>query len=383
MKREKNEIVNRKNCTGCGACKQICPKDCISFIEDKLGFQYPSIDQEKCVQCGLCRKVCPALNTQQDLQEDTTYFAAYHKDADCNEGSSSGGIFKLLAEFVLSQAGVVFGVMCDDEMQIHHGWIDKVQDIGRLQGSKYVQSDIRESFREAEIFLKKDKIVLFSGTPCQIAGLKRFLRKDYSNLICIDLVCHGVPYAKLWEKYIQWHKEKYKKTPVWANFRDKSSGWRDFSMKIKYDDGSVYCRKQDEDPFLRLFLQDIVLRESCYACSFKGIERQSDITLGDCWGIERIVPAWKEIEGVSLLMVHSLKGKEILQKIEMTSIQLKKEDVLPYNRNIMYSIKKDSRRRRFRIALAVSSIELLADQYCKPTLLDKVKYKLRVYCNQS
>lgn len=379
MRREKNEIADWKSCAGCGACIQKCPQRCIFFIEDKLGFRYPVIDYEKCIQCGMCRKVCPVLN-KRDLQENTMFYAAYNKDADCNAGSSSGGIFRLLAEFVVMQHGIVFGVICDDKMEIYHGWVDNVQDIAKLQGSKYVQSDTRDSFREAEHFLQKGKMVLFSGTPCQIAGLRRFLQKEYDNLICVDLVCHGVPSAKLWKKYIEWHIEKYKKIPVGANFRDKSSGWRDFSMKMKYSDGTVYCRKQEDDPFLRLFLQDIALRESCYACAFKGVERESDITLADCWGIEKLVPAWKEMEGVSLIMVHSRRGKRILEKIEKESMPLKKEDLLPYNKNIMHSVKKGKGRRKFMSAFSGFPIDALADQYCELTLIDKVKYKICVYC---
>lgn len=382
MKRARNEIVKRKSCTGCGACRQICPKECISVTEDKMGFQYPEINQEKCVQCGLCRKVCP-VRDKKAFRENTTYFAAYNKEFNSNDRSSSGGIFKLLAEYVLSLQGIVFGAMCDDNLDIHHGWIDKEQDIAKLQGSKYVQSDIRNSYCEAEHFLKSEKMVLFSGTPCQIAGLKSFLGKEYSNLICIDLVCHGVPSARLWRKYLQWHKETFGKIPMEVNFRDRSAGgWRWFFMKIKYNDGTVYCKRQDEDPFLRLFLQDIALRDSCYACEFKGVERQSDITLGDCWGIEKIIPEWKEIEGVSLLMVHSDKGAEILQKIQMASIEINKKDILRYNKNIICSVKKDSRRKKFSIALPENSIEMLADKYCKVTLADKVKYKFYVYYDQ-
>ena len=280
-----------KNCTGCSACLQKCPKQCISMIANEEGFLYPVIDEKKCINCGLCTKVCPQL--KKIKEESTEYPKAYamrNKNTEELKQSSSGGIFKVLANYVLENDGVVFGVAYDENLNVNHIKVKDKEKLKLLQGSKYVQSNINNTYKEAEKELKKNKIVLFSGTPCQIAGLNSFLMKYYDNLITCDLVCHGVPSQKLFKKYIEFLSEKFKSKVVKYNFRSKNKkGWGLVSQ-VETKDGKIRFVEPDFDPYYSNFLSSNTYRESCYKCYYSNCNRVSNITLADYWGINRIHP---------------------------------------------------------------------------------------------
>lgn len=352
-------IVNKSFCCGCAACVQICPKKCISLTEDKEGFLYPIVDKAACIDCGLCEKVCPYL-TEGIEREPKVVYAAKHSNEDIRLYSSSGGVFTLLAEKIINDGGVVFGARFDDKWEVEFAYSETIDGLSAFRGSKYVQARVGNAFIDAERFLKDGRKVLFSGTPCQIKGLLRYLRKDYENLMTIDFVCHGVPSPKVWRLYL---KEEVKRfahqgddgknivlsslvmpTIKGINFRDKSSGWKKFSFTLQLtkalaegEQNSVLrSNKFYENPFMQAFLSDLILRPSCYACPAKSGKSGSDITIGDFWGIENIKPEIDDDRGVSLVMVHNETNFCNMDLSSMTKLTF--QDALNGNPSIAKSV---------------------------------------------
>lgn len=305
----------KSECCGCSSCSQICPKNCIEMLADKEGFLYPSVDITRCVRCNLCEKVCPIQQTKQKGDNVCCTFIGYNNNLADRLASSSGGIFAILAKHVLAQEGVVYGVAFDDAFMPQHIRIDRVEELYRLQGSKYVQSRMEKVYQQVREDLHIGKYVLFSGVACQIAGLKCFLKRDYSNLLAIDVLCHGVPSPLVWEKYLDWQCNVYQSAPLYIYFRKKDTGWKNYSIEIQFQNNRVYHKTFREDPYMQLFLNDLCLRPSCHACNFKNLERLSDITLGDSWGVEQYMPDLDDDKGTSVIIVHTQKGQEMLEQI--------------------------------------------------------------------
>ena len=321
------DIKVKKDCCGCSACVQICPKGCISLKEDIEGFLYPEADKDICIDCGLCEKVCPFINVGVP-HEPVNTFAAKNKDESVRMESSSGGIFTLLAEKVIQEGGVVFGARFDENWEVVHDYTEKVSGLSCFSGSKYVQSRIGDTYRQAETFLKQGRKVMFTGTPCQIRGLKLFLRKDYENLLTVDFICHGVPSPGIWRMYLNEtfrkpdRREGHGKNTVLSSskaipvitgisFRDKKLGWKKFSFVVRgmsagqADKNSVLLSDIHlKNPFMRAFLSDLILRPSCYECKAKAGRSGSDITIADFWGVQNILPEFDDDKGVSLLLVN-------------------------------------------------------------------------------
>lgn len=335
------EIKNKKDCCGCNACVQICPKQCIEIKVDYEGFEYPCVSVDSCIDCGLCEKVCPIVNTENSRVPLRVY-AAKHVDATIKLKSSSGGFFFALAKKVLDDGGVVFGAAFDEDRSVHHVYTEKIEGLWPILGSKYVQSRIGTCFFEAKRFLDQGRLVLFSGCPCQIAGLKKYLRnKQYSNLILVDFLCHGVPSPGVWGKYLEEILKKIArradsgensvlKLPLNAisaidiSFRDKEKyGWRKYSFVVrgmsssKDIQNSVLLSDMHRDnPFMKGFLSNLYLRPSCHFCKFKRFQSGSDITLGDYWGIYRVNPSFNDNEGVSMVFINTSKAAELLLSIK-------------------------------------------------------------------
>lgn len=308
-------------CCGCEACAQICPKHCITLSEDAEGFMYPSVDEQSCIDCGLCEKVCPFKNSQDPVTPLEVYAAKNRSEKDLLH-SSSGGVFVMLARKILDMGGVVFGVaFTPDYLSVQHVPVEKESELPILMGSKYIQSRTGTSFQQVKTFLEGGRQVLFCGTGCQVLALKLFLRKEYENLITVDFICHGVPSPKVWRQYLQ---EITSEGDAITNisFRDKRTGWSNFSFTIDYVKGHTHEEKRitqpnDDDPYMWLFLNDYTLRPSCFGCPAKGGKSRSDLTLGDYWGIEKAHPECFDERGVSSLIVNSTKGKEILEGLEL------------------------------------------------------------------
>lgn len=303
------KLKRKQDCCGCSACAQVCPQNCISMTADAEGFLYPQIDEQRCIRCRKCEASCPILTRQASQPSVPNAYAAYANDGDLRGVSSSGGVFSLLARWVLRQNGVVFGAAFAEDHSVHHIMIDSEAGLPLLQGSKYVQSRIENTFAEAKAQLEQGKTVLFSGVACQIAGLRAFLKKDWDNLYTIDVLCHGVPSPKVWELYLTKQKQLYGSEIRRISFRNKAEGWKQFSMELEFRNGETYRKTLHTDPYMQYFLSDICLRPSCYSCPFKELPHPSDLTLGDAWGIEGWMPEMDDDRGTSLVFVNTPAGQ--------------------------------------------------------------------------
>ena len=346
------EIVPNDKCVGCSACANICPKQCIQMCPDTEGFLYPLIEQSRCINCGLCVKSCPVIvNPLMPEVEMTKAYAAISKNEPIRLESSSGGFFSVLSEWVFEHDGIVFGAAYAEDFSVVHCAATNMEDMRKLRTSKYSQSVIGDTFQQVRKFLREDKYVLFSGTPCQVAGLQSYLKKPYERLILVDMICHGVPSPRVWENYLTYRKNKDAPfSEIRAiNLRDKKTGWPDYSILFEYMDGTIYSLKGNQDPFLRGFLHDFYLRPSCYECSFKGIARQSDFTLADYWGIERQFPEYYDGKGTSLLFLHSQKATNIWQEVESGLFykEVNPEDAIKENPSAIRATQKPNNRSEF------------------------------------
>lgn len=327
-------MLPRERCSGCTACSAVCPKQCIEMVPDKDGFLYPHIQADACIHCGKCERTCPVLNSDPVTTPMPMAFAAENANQDCRIQSSSGGIFSTLAEFVIAQDGIVYGAAIAEDNQIKHIAVEDTNELFRLRGSKYVSSFLGDIFHQVFKQLQSGRLVLFSGTPCQVEGLLAFLNRPYNNLLTVDFVCHGVPSAKVWKEYLKYQEQKARSKVQFVSFRNKDTGWKNFSMKIGFADGFVYSAPMREDPYLHAFLDNLCLRLSCHDCSFKGANRNSDITLADFWGIQDIMPEEDDDMGTSLVFVQSEKGQNILKRLN-AQIMMKETDAeVAINHNI-------------------------------------------------
>lgn len=306
-------------------------------------------------------------------------YALYNKNAEIRANSSSGGVFYELAKAIINQNGVVFGAKFDDEWNVVHGCAEDLEGVKAFLGSKYVQSAVGNCYKEVKAFLESGRMCLFSGTPCQIAGLKAFLKRDYNNLLTIDLICHGVPSRSVWKEYI---KRQTKLGEIESiNFRDKTEGWLSFSIKFRYKDNNEYRKNLNEDLFMKGFLQDIYLRPSCYNCAFKGIERKADITLADYWGVQLDFPEMFDDKGTSFVMVHSEHGNKILKEIEDNFIhkEIEPQKALAHNSAALYSAKLPKKRNVFfeKNSIDFELLEKLTKQSKLKNLLSRILNKLK------
>lgn len=373
------EIKAKKDCCGCYACYNICSKECITMESDNEGFWYPKIDKDKCINCNLCEKVCPIINKPNNSLYQEKSYAVFNKNEKIRLESSSGGIFSLLAEYVINNHGSVYGAVFDEDFNVKHIKIISLQDIELLRGSKYVQSKMEDVFKFIKNDLKNNKLVLFTGTPCQIVGLQSFLQKKYDNLILMDIVCHGVPSPLVWQKYINELKEYYKQDIQQICFRDKSTGWKTYSIKFLFNK-DMYKDFGFKNIYMKGFLNDIYLRPSCYNCNFKGIKRISDITIADFWGIENILPEIDDDKGTSLIVIHSEKGKQLFDRLSETMIlnEVDLNEAIKYNPSMISSVKYNEKRKDFFLELN-SGAELinLIRKYTKISFERRVKNKLK------
>lgn len=312
------KITDYALCTGCHACYNICPKKCIVMQSDKHGFKYPIINNDICINCGLCKSVCPIENKYIGNKRGAA-FACINKNDVIRLDSSSGGIFSLLANEILDRGGVVVGAAFTDKFSVEHVIVDSKYGLEKLRGSKYIQSNIGDIYKIVKNYLENDKYVLFSGTPCQISGIKCYLGKSYDKIIYQDFICHGVPSPLVWRKYIESVEREYNKIipkTIPISFRNKCNGWENFSLKIVFSDKTELIEQFNNNLYMKAFLGNLCLRPSCYNCHSKSLERESDITLADFWGIDKISSKMNDNKGTSLVLVNSDKGKELFFKIK-------------------------------------------------------------------
>lgn len=342
-------ITDKSQCCGCSACAQRCPKQCISMQMDNEGFLYPQVDSSKCIDCHLCEKVCPVIN-QYDARTPLNVYAAKNYDDEVRHQSSSGGIFTLLAEQTIKDDGVVFGACWDKEWDVKHDYIDNISDLQKFRSSRYLQSVIGDNYLKAEQFLKTGRKVMFTGTPCQIAGLKHFLRKEYDNLLAVEVICHSVPSSGVWQQYLttRLHTLKWEKSDIRnISFRDKKTGWKTYSFVIENENGNILTELSSKNAFMRGFLADLYTRPSCHACPAKQLRSGSDITLGDFWGIESLMPEIDDDKGVSAIIVNSDKGKQVLHNIDVELHEVQYSELTKRNPALVKSFPITSKRTEF------------------------------------
>lgn len=342
-------ITDQHNCCGCEACVQACPKHCISFKEDVEGFLYPKVDASLCVECGACEKVCPML-TPYKSHKPVKVLAAINPDEKIREESSSGGIFTMLAENIIREGGVVFGVRFDELWQAVFDYAETTEGLAAFRGSKYLQARVGNAYVEARNFLKAGRKVLFPGTPCQIAALRHFLHRDYDNLLCVDFICHGTPSPKVWRLYLDEVTNNAVRAIHDVQFRNKRQGWKRFNFDMTYDaDGQHYniSSWHRENHYMRIFLDDVILRPSCYACKAKGGRSHSDLTIADFWGIGQLNPQLDDDKGTSLVLLHTEKGVASFEACHLNPWQAQYDDVLRFNPAVERSAKEHPKRSGF------------------------------------
>lgn len=314
------QLIRKEDCCGCTACESICGKNAIVLKADEEGFLYPDVNKAKCVDCHLCEKVCPIITRKNGVKElDSQHFyAVRHKDTDVLMNSSSGGAFSAFARIVFDKGGVVYGAAYDDNMVVRHVAIDKMEDLWKLRGSKYVQSDTRGVYKDIRLLLNYGRLVLFSGTPCQVQGLRNYLKKEEKGLLTIDLICHAVSSPMLFHNYIDYLQDKYKHRITWMNMRDKTKkGWvHNSPVKIWLDNGKSCWIKNNMVSWISVFSSHLTNRPSCHECKFSNLARTGDITLADFWDEKKSHPEFFSKKGTSTCILNTDKGKMFFEKIK-------------------------------------------------------------------
>lgn len=377
-----------KRCCGCSACSAICPRQCITMVPDQRGFLYPVINADECILCRRCEHVCPLFTRLEKTAPMYVFWALSNKDAE-RKRSSSGGLFAIMARRVLQEGGIVIGAVWDESYaKVRHEVIDRESDLDKVMRSKYVQSQIGEEvFRSIRKALESGRRVLFSGTSCQVAGMNAYL----GNLSCspfylsIDVICHGVPSPKLWQDWITFLQRDAEGRIAGVNFRDKNTGWSAFSIRYDFirsrsDDVVSASRVFSEDWYMRAFLQNASLRDSCFTCPSKR-KCGSDITLGDFWGVDESHPEIDDDEGVSCVLVNTEKGMRAFEGVEALITQGKSslQEVLPGNACLDHSVEPYESRRDFMddVASSMPIPEMMHRWSFKPSFMQRIKAKVR------
>lgn len=359
------EIKNKNECCGCSACYSICPKNAISMVSDEEGFLYPQVNESLCVKCGLCNTVCPYITKKRPEKDLESTFVAVNKNEEQRSISSSGGMFLALATCIIEKDGVVFGAAYDDNWCAIHKYVDNDTDLLRLVGSKYMQSNLGDSFNTIKALLRNNKLVLFVGTTCQVNGLINFLGKDYENLFTVDFICLGVPSPMIWRDYLKTYFKDYEINYI--NFKDKSLGWHTFSLDIQ-GKKKRFVRNGRETYYFTGYFRHLYTRPSCSNCTYKLGNRCSDITISDCWGYNKIAPEMDDNKGMSSVVCHSEKGLNFFNSVK-AGLKWKKgefTDVLKYNPGYRLSSEQGNNREAFWSDYRTMHKDRLFKKYCKP-----------------
>lgn len=333
---------NKQDCNGCGICTMVCPKNCIEMKEDEEGFLYPVIDESRCIHCNRCKNICSNINSPVEYKGEA--YAAVNLSEEERRNSASGGMYYILAKEIINRGGVVFGVEYAEDLHVQHNYTETLEECKKFSDSKYVRSDLNGMFKKVKEFLDNDRWVLFTGTSCQTQALKIYLEKNYEKLILCDILCHANPSPKIFKMYLENLEKQYGKKIKHISFRSKENGWRVNKPIIQFDDNI----KIEEETFFKAFTAELINRPSCYSCQFASYNRQSDITIGDFWGINKVLDN-SEIDddkGVSILLINTEKGKLVFEQVknQMKTVETKKNEGLRYNRHANYKVHRNRER---------------------------------------
>lgn len=384
------EIKDKSKCCGCSSCANICPKQCINMSEDTEGFLYPVVDKKKCIDCNLCINSCPELNLKEEKQFKQDGYLVQIKDDEIRKESTAGGAFTAIARFVIKNNGVVFGVTMDENFYVHHTYVEREEGLAKFRNSKYVQSAVGElTLKKVKEFLLQERLVCFSGTPCQIEGLKCFLKRDYENLITVDVVCRAVPSPLVFRKYVEFQNKKLDSKIVSVRFRDKFYGYKYSTMNIKtLNNNGKYHKGIESDLWLRAFFSEICDRPSCHSCSFRKRYRESDFTIWDCFNVGSFSKKMDDDKGTTRMLVNSEKGRNLFKNInEYINFERVDSDKLVYGvKELTESVKPNRLRKEFMNDLNILSTEKLFNKYFPNTMKVRVErvfrltiYKLGIY----
>lgn len=379
------QILDKRKCCGCSACSSTCPKRCIQMVEDEEGFLYPQVDEAVCIDCGLCEKVCNELQPYK-TRKPLKVLAAMNMNNAIRQKSSSGGIFYSLAEKVISGGGVVFGARFDDNWQVVIDYSENLNGVEAFMGSKYVQARIESAYKDAKQFLQKGRLVLFSGTPCQVAGLYKFLQKKYDNLLTVDFICHGTPSPKVWRMYLDEVLDNIKFIKN-ISFRNKIYGWRHLHFSVDYDENGnsiSLLNSAYKNQYMKAFLADLILRPSCSCCAVKSFSSQSDITLADFWGIWNVNPEMNDDKGTTMLFINTKKGLDALPEDGLVKYaESSYETALKYNKACEVSVAPNPKRQIFFKQLKdTQSVAFLIDTTLKRPFLLRARDGIKCLINR-
>lgn len=373
-------MKDKTKCSGCGACYSVCPRKCISMKEDDEGFLYPDIDNTVCVDCGLCEKVCPMKKNNEKNKGVLYSCILQHSDDDILKQSTSGAAFTPIAEYILDNGGVVFGVQMQmSNCLVKHIKIEKKEKIAKFRGSKYVQSNVGDTFIEAKEELDNGRLVCFSGTPCQIQGLQNYLKKDYNNLVKVDVVCRGVPSPGIWKSYSDYLGTKGEIENI--SFRNKTLGYQYSTMEIRYKDGKIERNGIESDQWLRMFFSGMTLRPSCSNCNFRTIERCSDFTIWDCFNVSDITKEIDETKGATKMLIHTKKGLDIFNDIKK-NFYVVEVSVEKITKEINATVYENKKKNEFIEDYNKLSMEELLDKWFPMSMKVKMKMYLRRILNK-
>ena len=378
--------TDKKECCGCTACMSICPKQSITMQPDEDGFVYPAVNDDLCVECGLCRKVCAFQNVPVTANEPLATYAAINRNQSVLAASVSGGIFVALASIIFEKNGVVCGCAFNNDMEPEHICVDNPINVKKLQGSKYVQSSINTTYADAKQYLEQGIRVLYTGTPCQIVGLKSYLGKDYVNLITADIICHGVPSAAFFKGYIKHLEGKLRGKVIDFKFRDKSKGWG-LMGKAVYE---KYGAEQEEfippitSYYYSYFLKGDIYRENCYECKYASSNRPGDFTMGDYWGLEKAHPEIETRNGVSVLLVNSVKGMALIERLgnHLDLTQSTFEQAREQNGQLRQPTAKSYKREAILKTWREGGYQAVADEYYKSNKKQLVVFRIKMLVPQ-